>query len=62
MNNQSFPDKVNPFQKMTLEDKIFNANFNGPLQGSLLGSSNFNFKEKNTEIEMKNTSFLNKKD
>ena len=47
-----------------MEDKIMNSNFNGPLQGSLFGSnlSNFNFKEKDNEIEMKNNSFLNKKD
>lgn len=49
LTNQSFSDKVNPIQKMTLEDKIMNSNYNGPLQGTLLGNNMgvFNFKQTN---------------
>lgn len=54
---------------MTLEDKLMNSNYNGPLQGSLLGNnlSNFNFKQMNVnskkinEIENESRSFLYKK-
>ena len=72
LNNQSFSTRVNPVQKMSLEDKLMNSNYNGPLQGTLLGNnlSNFNFKQMNNgfvdltvnENENKSASFLNKKD
>jgi hypothetical protein len=49
LNNQGFSGKVNPVQKITLEDKLWNSNYNGPLtaSGSLLGNNfNFNFMQK----------------
>lgn len=43
---------------MSLEDKLMNSNYNGPLQGSLLGNnlSSYNFKQKKfVENNSKNT-------
>ncbi len=50
-------------QKINLEDKLWNANYNGPLPltGSLMGNNfnNFNFKQKNSSVKSVNNNNLN---
>lgn len=63
LNNQGFSGKVNPMQKITLEDKLWNSNYNGPITpSSLLGNNfnNINFKQKaNTKLKGVNRSRIN---